>query len=136
MSDKPAFFDTNMLLYAAHPSDPKRDIVRSLLFNATGVISVQVLNEFVHVARRKLKQDWDKIEKMLADFAAFFVQPIAVTFDTHLLAVRIAKRYGYSIYDALIIAAATEASCSVLYSEDMQNGQRIGSVTIRNPFIQ
>jgi predicted nucleic acid-binding protein len=45
------------------------------------------------------------------------------------------SRYGYSIYDALILAAALEADCDVLYTEDMQNGQVIGPLTIRNPFL-
>ena len=54
--------------------------------------------------------------------------------NTHEAGVEIAQTYGYGIYDALVIAVALEASCSVLYSEDMHDGQRIEGVTIRNPF--
>jgi predicted nucleic acid-binding protein len=60
------------------------------------------------------------------------VMPLEV--ETHERALAIAQRYGYRIFDALIIAAALEASCETLYSEDMQDGQRIGGATIRNPF--
>lgn len=134
MSDR-VFFDTNMLLYATHPTDPKGVIVRSLFSSLPGVISVQVLNEFVNVARRKLKRDWGEIEIALDSFVEIFPKPKGVTIDTHIMAVNISKRYGYSIFDGLILAAATESSCSVVYSEDMQDGQRIGAVTIKNPFV-
>ncbi len=133
MSDK-AFFDTNVLLYATHPTDPKGDIARSHLSSHSGVISVQVLNEFTSVARRKLKLGWGEIETAVYSFIELCPDPSPITFDTHTLAVNIAKRYRYSIYDGLILAAATEASCSILYSEDMQDGQRVSSVTIKNPF--
>jgi predicted nucleic acid-binding protein len=135
MNDR-VFFDTNTLLYATHPTDPKGDIVRSLLLSKTGVISVQVLNEFVNVARRKLKQEWGEVEIALYKLMELCPEPRAISFDTHTLAVNISKRYRYSIYDGLILAAATEALCSVVYSEDMQDGQRIDTVTIRNPFKQ
>ncbi len=135
MSDR-VFFDTNMLLYAIHPTGPKGDIVRSLLLSKTGVISVQVLNEFVSVARRKLKQDWGEVDVALYNLVELFPEPKAITFDTHALAVTISKRYRYSIYDGLILAAANEASCSVVYSEDMQDGQRVDRTTIRNPFVR
>jgi predicted nucleic acid-binding protein len=54
--------------------------------------------------------------------------------DTHDQALRIAERYGFQIYDSLIVAAALEAGCTTLYSEDMQDGQSIDTLTIRNPF--
>ncbi len=58
----------------------------------------------------------------------------SVTCETHEKALEIAEKFGYQIYDSLIIAAADEAKCKTLYSEDMNDGQMIGGVTIRNPF--
>ena len=61
--------------------------------------------------------------------------PLPITLATHEAALGIAARFGYRIYDSLIIASALEAACATLYSEDMQDGQVIeGRLTIRNPF--
>ncbi len=60
--------------------------------------------------------------------------PVPVTLDTHLLGVELARRYGCRLYDSLLLAAALEGSCTVFYSEDLQHGQTVGTLTIRNPF--
>ncbi len=62
--------------------------------------------------------------------------PVPITIETHEAALRVAQKYGYQIYDALVIAAALEAGCDTLYSEDLQDGQVVldGQLTIRNPF--
>jgi hypothetical protein len=60
--------------------------------------------------------------------------PTHLSIQTHKAALEIAAQYGYHIYDALILAAALDADCDTLYSEDMQSGQTIGALTIRNPF--
>jgi predicted nucleic acid-binding protein len=60
--------------------------------------------------------------------------PVPLTIQTHDTALRIAALHGYDIYDSLVIAAALEASCRTLYSEEMQDGQVIKGLTIRNPF--
>jgi predicted nucleic acid-binding protein len=133
MSDR-TFFDTNMLLYASHPTHPKGEVVRSLLLAKTGVISVQVLNEFANVSRRKLKQAWGEGETALYNLIELCPDPVALDLETHTLAVNIAKRFRYSIYDGLILAAAEQAGCSIVYSEDMQDGQRVGTAKIKNPF--
>jgi predicted nucleic acid-binding protein len=59
---------------------------------------------------------------------------VPLTVETHERAVHIAERYGYSIFDSLIIAAALHAGASTLYTEDMRDGQAIDGLTIRNPF--
>jgi predicted nucleic acid-binding protein len=59
--------------------------------------------------------------------------PLSV--ETHEAALEIAEQYGYHIYDALILAAALDADCDTLYTEDMQDAQRVGPITIRNPFL-
>lgn len=126
------FFDTNVLLYAVRPADPRAERARTLLADG-GVVSVQALNEFTNVARRKLGQPWGEInEKLGAIRALCEVKPLTVA--THDRALALAARYGCQIYDALQVASALENSCSVLYSEDMQHGQQIEGLTIRNPF--
>ena len=127
------FFDTNLLIYAVADADPRADIARGLLAQG-GVVSVHVLNEFVAAARRKFRMSWQDILEALTDFRVLCPGPVPITLKTHEAALGIAERYGYRIYDSLVIAAALEARCDTLYSEDMQGGQKIQDLTIRNPF--
>ena len=128
------FFDTNVLIYALVEDDPRKERARALL-SAGGAISVQVLNEFVSVAHRKIRKSWTEITAALEAIRIAFPDPVALTFQTHETAVSVAQRYGIGIYDALIVASALEANCGILYSEDMQDGQVIeGRLTIQNPF--
>jgi predicted nucleic acid-binding protein len=129
-----AFFDTNVLIYAALQPDPRSDRARALLAQG-GAVSVQVLNEFANVARRKLRKPWPEVAQALTAVRALCPPPLPVTLATHEAALGIAARFGYRIYDSLIIASALEAACATLYSKDMQDGQAIeGRLTIRNPF--
>jgi len=133
MSDR-AFFDCNVLIYGMVSGDSRREQAQQLIAQG-GVISVQVLNEFVAVARRKMRMPWQDLIEALDAVRILFPSPVAVTVDTHETALQIAQQYGFGIYDALIAAAAIEADCSTLYSEDLQDGQIIaGKLTIRNPF--
>jgi predicted nucleic acid-binding protein len=100
-----------------------------------GWISVQVLNEFAAVARRKLNLSWQETREVLSAIRVLCETPTPLSIETHEAALQIAARYGYHIYDALILAAALESHCDTLYTEDMQNGQSIGPLTIRNPFL-
>jgi predicted nucleic acid-binding protein len=127
-----AFLDTNVLVYLL--SDDLFKVGRSKAILAIGgVASVQVLNEFVSVALRKHALDWTEMEEMLQTFQTVLrIEPL--TLETHDRALEFARRYGFNIYDATILAAAALAGCDTLYSEDMQDGQAIGGLTIRNPF--
>jgi predicted nucleic acid-binding protein len=133
MSGDEDFFDTNVVLYLLSADPAKADRAEELLAIG-GTISIQVLNEFVAVASRKLHMSWIEIREVLAQVRAVCaVEP--VTIETHERALRLAERYGISIYDALIVSAALLANCKTLYSEDMQDGQVIErQLTIRNPF--
>ena len=133
MSAAEDFFDTHVVLYLPSVDTAKADRAEELLAIG-GTISVQVLNEFVAVASRKLRMSWTEIREVLAQIRAVcVVEP--VTIETHDRALRIAERYGISIYDALIVSAALLANCKTLHSEDMQDGQVIErQLTIRNPF--
>ena len=132
MPDKP-FLDTNILVYAFSSNDPRSERADSLL-KAGGAISVQVLNEFVNVQRRKERREWDEIEDALGILTVLLDPPLSLTVELHQAAISLSRRYGFSIYDALIVAAAQQLGCTTLYTEDLQHGQSIERLTIRNPF--
>jgi predicted nucleic acid-binding protein len=133
MPDK-VFFDTSVLIYILEESDTRSEIATGVLA-AGGVLSVQVLNEFTNVARRKLGLTWPQVEEALASIRDLCAPPAAITVDTHTAALKIARRYGFHIYDSLILASAIETRCAILYSEDLQHGQKLDSLTIQNPFL-
>jgi predicted nucleic acid-binding protein len=128
-----AFFDTNVLVYAM--SDDARGIAARARLRDGGVISTQVLNEFVRVSRKKLRLDWTIVVAVLAEFRMLVDEVRPVAESTHDIAVSLAREHGLDIYDALILAAAVEAGCETLFSEDFQHGRRFGDCTIVNPFL-
>jgi predicted nucleic acid-binding protein len=133
MNDK-GFFDTNVLVYIVGQEDERTAVAEALVAGG-GVLSVQVLNELAAVARRKLGLTWDEVGEALAAIRVLCPSPVALTIETHEAGLRIAAQYQFHIYDALVAAAALEAGCTTLYSEDLQDGQVIdGCLTIRNPF--
>ena len=132
-SDKP-FFDTNVLLYLLSEDSLKADRAEAIMLKG-GMINVQVLNEFSSVASRKLKMTYAEIRDTLRIVRAI-CQTQAVTIDTRELGLDTAERFGYSLYDSMIVSAALQSGCTVLYSEDMQHGQIIeGQLRITNPFL-
>ncbi len=137
MSDRPVFIDSNIIIYAYSGTDPKKsDIARRVLASGNVVISVQVINEFVAVTHKKLRQPIDKIEDTVREFLPF-THPMPLSTETSLLALRIASKYRLAWYDSLIIASALENNCSLLISEDLQHNQVIEkTLSIINPFIQ
>jgi predicted nucleic acid-binding protein len=134
MNDR-AFFDTNVFVYALLQDDPRSDEAEKLIAEG-GTVSVQVLYEFAAVVRRKIKMPWDEVRFAIENIKSLCPNPIPITVQTHQEALAIAEKYGYRIYDALVVASALEARCTILYSEDMQDGQVIDRrLTIRNPFL-
>ncbi len=127
------FLDSNILLYLVGP-DPRKASIAETLLRQEHTISVQVLNEFVRVARNKLKIDWPIVEEALAS-AKEFCDVVPLTLEVHARAVEITKASLINIHDANIVAAAELANCDILYTEDLNHGQCIGRVTIRNPFL-
>lgn len=127
------FLDTNVLVYDV--TTDRRAAAARVLLGRGGVTSVQALNEFANVARRKLGMSWREMREALAAIRTLCRPMVPVDIDTHVDALRIAERHGYAIFDALMIAAALRADCAVLYSEDMQNGMAIDArLRIVNPF--
>jgi predicted nucleic acid-binding protein len=129
-----SFFDTTILICSVSSDEPRSTIAERLLAHG-GYVSVQVLNEFAAVAWRKLSMSWEDITDALLAIRALCESPLSLSITTHAAALEIAARYGYNIYDALILAAALESGCDTLYTEDMQTGQNIGSLRILNPFV-
>lgn len=133
MSVPEHFFDTNILLYLLSGDEAKADAAEALVGEG-GHLSVQVLNEFASVATRKLDMTHAEVRDVLAPIRAI-CQVHALTEVTHELGVHLAERYRLSIYDGMIAAAALDAGCTTLFSEDMQDGLLIErSLRIRNPF--
>jgi predicted nucleic acid-binding protein len=129
-----AFFDTNVLIYALAQGDP-RGLVADRLLQAGGRVSVQVLNEFVSVTRRKLALPWPGVLAALGAIRTLCGDPIALDAVVHDAAVALASQHLLSIYDAMIVAAAQSAKCEVVYTEDLQDGRRFGpNLRIENPF--
>jgi len=130
-----AFFDTNVLIYAVGHDDPRSAQAEELL-KSGGVVSVQILNEFASVARRKFLMSWSDVTEALDAFRVLCPAPLPITIEMHEAALKIAEKHEYNIYDALVVSAALEAGCATLYSEDLHDGQTIGGqLSIRNPFV-
>ena len=129
------FLDTNILVYAHREGDYRTAIARQVLFEG-GVVGVQVLNEFASVARAKLGFTWPQVREAIDNILILCPNPRVLGIDTHLHAVGLSHRYGFSIWDGLIVAVAIEAKCSTLLTEDLQQGQVVEGVRIENPFLR
>lgn len=138
MTDR-SFFDTNILVYAddkAAPAKQRRSIelVTQHRRARTGVLSLQVLQEYFVTVTRKLQVEATiarrKVE-LLAELDVFVpdVDDVLAAIDVHRL-------HGFSFWDALVLRAAKEAACTVLYTEDLQAGRSIDGVKIVNPFLR
>ena len=128
-----SFFDTNVLMYLATDDRQKADRVEQLL-RVRGIISVQVLNEITNVSRRKYRFSWRDTFTTLSTVRSY-LDVVPVTLEIHESGLRLAERYGFSIYDSFIVAAALAAGCDTLWSEDMQHGMLVDDrLRIANPF--
>ena len=128
-----AFLYTNVILYTASADATKAARAEALL-EVGGLISVQVLNEIANVARRKMALAWPEVQSFL-DTVRALCEIAPLTLETHLQGLALSERYGLSVYDATIVAAALEGGCGTLWSEDMHNGL-VGDdrLVIRDPF--
>lgn len=133
------FVDANVLVYARDPTEPTKQVqagawLERLWNEGTGRISTQVLSEFYSVTTRKLafplssEEAWAEVES----FGAW--EPQAIDFTTLGRAHQIEQRFRLSWWDSLIVAAAQAQHCTLLLTEDLQDGAIFGSVTARNPF--
>jgi predicted nucleic acid-binding protein len=126
------FIDSNVVLYLFSSDTLKADRTE-LLLQSGGLISVQVLNEVASVCLRKLKMTWEEIDAVLETLKST-CEVLPVTLASHEKAVGLAKRFQISLYDANIVATAILCGANTLFSEDMQNGMSMETVTVVNPF--
>ena len=127
------FLDSNVLVYAF--TDDTRAAAAQALLERGCTISVQGLNEFANVARRKFGKSWQEIRIDVAAIRVVCPVIVPINLDTHEAGLRIAERHGFAMFDALMIAAALQAGSSTLWSEDMQDGMIVdGKLRIANPF--
>jgi predicted nucleic acid-binding protein len=134
-----AFIDTNVLIYWVDDST-RADVVEQLLAQQA-VISVQVLNEFANVLRKKRAMPLPDVEALCTTLIDT-CDVLDVSVRTHQTALALMARYQLSVYEANIVAAAALSDCAVLYTEDMQDGLNLklpgsagtNSLVIRNPF--
>ena len=130
-----AFLDTNILVYLYSKTEPrKKQIALRLLGSENVIISTQVIGEFTWVMYRKFRVEREKLKiignRLLEKFEVVPINPKTIR-----KALDIFEAYKLSYWDSLIIASALEANCSILYTEDMQDGQVIESkLKIVNPF--
>lgn len=135
------FIDTNIIIYLFDRSNEKKfaiakELVKRALESGNGIISFQVIQEFCNVALKKF-------EKPLSSghcktFINRYLFPLCGVFpgmELYNAALDIKDNTGYGFYDSMIIAAAMNSNCNVLYTEDMQDGHTIQGIKIKNPFI-
>ena len=139
MSDR-CFLDTNIFVYSIDRRDPVKEqkaatLIRDSLGSLKGVVSFQVVQEFFNASKRF-------VASMPVESAQLYLERVflpllrvhsSVALYQEALAFR--SRYQLSWYDSLIVCAALRAECTILYSEDMQHGQRFGALQVQNPFL-
>ena len=135
-----AFIDTNIFIYSYDESAPKkakeaRELIVKLIKDHTGVVSTQVIQEFCNVALNKsfIPLKPSDVSEILEEVLLPILSH-APDGSFYKKALKTYERYSLSFYDAMIVQAATDLKCSLLYSEDMQNGMHYDGVTVINPF--
>jgi predicted nucleic acid-binding protein len=133
------FLDSNVLLYASDRDEPEkrrraRALLRATAADGNGVISTQVVQEFFVTATRKLAIDPLKAKAIVATFHP--LELLEVSLEDINQAIDGVVLWQVSFWDALILTVAGRASCSVVYSEDLNAGQRYGGVEVKNPFVK
>ena len=135
-----SFIDTNIFVYQLERLDARKadiadDLIEHGIETQTACISFQVIQECINTAIRKaeVQLNRNEMEKYLQSVLAplLRVQP---SLRLYRLSLDIQSRYQFSFYDSLIVAAAVEAGCKTLYTEELTHGQQVEGVTITNPF--
>ncbi len=134
------FLDTNVLVYSFDLSSPvkqaiAREWIQEALRSRRGVISSQVVHEFLNVALSKFARPMGVTEAR--EYLRGVLQPLCQHFPAvggidHALLLR--EQTGCAWYDALVLAAAIETRCAWLITEDFEHGRKVGPLTIHNPF--
>jgi predicted nucleic acid-binding protein len=134
------FLDTNIFVYSFDANSPKKasqatKLIRKGIETRGGIVSYQVVQEFFNVALRRFLKPMSSVDA--EQYLSTTFRPLLAVHSSLALygeALRIGARFRLAWYDSLIVASAIEGKCDLLYSEDFQDGQKIESVTISNPF--
>jgi predicted nucleic acid-binding protein len=134
------FLDTNIFVYSFDVSSPKksaraRKLIRSAIETRGGIVSYQVLQEFFNVALRRFSKPMSAVDA--EQYLSTTFRPLLSVNSSQAFygeALRIGASFQLPWYNSLIVASAIEGHCEVLYSEDFQDGQQLGSITISDPF--
>ena len=131
------FIDTNVLVYAhdggaGRKYDHSVELLKRLFEEGNGAVSVQVLSEFYFAAIKKLSMKSEEVEEAISDLRGWSIHRPGHA--DILRSIRLLRRYKISWWNAMVINSAVELGCSVLWSEDLNDGQRFGTVTVRSPF--
>ncbi|MDR1610096.1 MAG: PIN domain-containing protein [Candidatus Symbiothrix sp.] len=127
--------DTNILLYAHYADEPVKTKIALEIIDSMPLISSQVISEYMNVLKRQFKLSKEAvIEICIVNFNG---SPFhSTTFETIKLAKTLIDKYDFQLFDSVVVASALESNCSILYSEDMQNGIIIEKqLKIINPFL-
>jgi predicted nucleic acid-binding protein len=135
------FLDTNLFVYSLSRSSPLKatratQLIRQAIVTRNGVVSYQVVQEFFNVALRRFVPPMSAPEA--EQYLATVFRPLMAVHSSHALyaeALHLRNRYQLAWHDCVILAGAIEAGCNVLYTEDMQHGQKFGALQIENPFL-
>ncbi len=132
-----SFLDTNVLVYTDDQDSPDKQekalgLVESVRLEGSGVVSTQVLQEYFVAATRKLAVPAETARRKTELFARLDV--VILDLQHILGAIDLHRLHGLSFWDALVLRAAADAGCTILYSEDLNPGQRIDGVEVVNPF--
>ena len=130
-----AFFDTNMLIYLySNDDEQKKAACRNALQKYEPIISTQVINELCNVFIRKMKLPHDDVGKVVARVVSFFTLEM-INMPEIERALQICKQYKFSYFDSLMLASAISCNAKYILTEDMQDGQEIEGVMIKNIFV-
>ena len=135
-----SFIDTNVFIYPLEKADARRfmiadTIIREAIATGSACTSFQVVQECLNTMLRKASIPLDTAG--MRDYLDIVLLPLVrvpASADLYRRSLEVRERYGFSFYDALIVATALEAGCTRLWSEDLQHGQHIGVLQVENPF--
>lgn len=135
------FLDTNIFVYSFDRGAPAKarratQLIRQAVATRKGIISYQVVQEFFNVALRRFAQPITVAEA--EQYLATVFRPLLAVHSSQALfglALRLSDRYRVPWYDSLILAAAMEGQCSLVYTEDLHHGQRFEKLQVENPFL-
>jgi predicted nucleic acid-binding protein len=135
------FLDTNIFVYSFDRNAPEKaktstQLIRQAVTSHTGIVSYQVIQEFLHVALRRFSQPMTTADA--EQYLSTVLRPLLMVHSSlalYIEALGLQNKFRISWYDSLIVAAAIEGGCNILYSEDLQHGMKFGDLQVKNPFL-